>query len=401
MAEFEKKPYEYSAEITFNPSMTILNDDSLLSRLKYWNMDSQDHFEDLVFSAEAGGSYEWTDLKILTSLKYSLIYNTDTDWDDDVSLFELYGQYSAGTHLTFWLGKKTVKWGRGYIWNPVSFAGRQKDINDVDASLEGYTMGMGEMVRSFNSRLKTLAATVTVLPVFDDINSGFSEPDTVSFISQIYLLIADMDVGIYGLADTRDNVKLGVDMAYNILTNWEIHGEYARENNREKQTITPDGSVTSLSGDADNLLLGTRFLTSWNGTFILEYLHNDAGFSSDEMIEVFQSMDSALNSGQSDQVSKMKAFQKDVLTRQFLMRDYLYLKYIQPEPFDILYFTPAVFAVWNLQDDSCRVGLEMKTTRFENWELMYRQNLFSGSGNTEFGEKAAQLKAEIFVRYYF
>jgi len=83
------------------------------------------------------------------------------------------------------------------------------------------------------------------------------------------------------------------------------------------------------------------------------------------------------------------------------MQDYLYLKLSQPEPFDILYFTPSAFVIYNLNDNSLRLGGDFKYTRVTNLELTLRQQYFPAHQRTEFGEKTTAYKIEFDVKKYF
>ncbi|MCD4653509.1 hypothetical protein K8T06_06200 [bacterium] len=223
--EFEKKPYSYSAILSLNPRFSLLAESSRLYRLKYLKSQSENFLDEYNLSLEAKGSYEFRKIMLVSSGKYDLSFNSDSEWIDDLSLYELYAQYSMSTNFTAWLGKKTVKWGKGYIWNPVSFVGKQKDINDVDASLEGYSLLMGEYVKSFEGMFRTMAISPVIIPVGNDLNDDFSADHGFNFALQIYTLISDTDIGVYLFANDQNHRKSGVDFAKNLLTNWEIHAE--------------------------------------------------------------------------------------------------------------------------------------------------------------------------------
>ena len=83
------------------------------------------------------------------------------------------------------------------------------------------------------------------------------------------------------------------------------------------------------------------------------------------------------------------------------MRDYLNLKISQKEPFDILYFTPSITVQANLTDHSCMILPELLYTGFKNVELRARAQANIGPRQTEFGEKQADGRAELRVRYFF
>ncbi|MBN1356710.1 hypothetical protein JXA40_10660 [bacterium] len=401
MAEFEKKPYEYSAILSFNPVFSMLNQDSRLFRLKYMDSEPEDFLHEQHLSLEARGRYEFRAFKFIASGKYETAYSSDGGWVDDLSLFELNAQYTWNSNVTSWLGKKTVKWGKGYIWNPVSFVGKQKDVNDVEASLEGYSLLMGEFVKSFSSKIRTISISSVVIPVTEDLNEDFSPVKSFNFAFHAYTLVADTDLDLYLFMDDSNHHKFGADFAGNLLTNWEIHAECAYENSHDRCYLDNDYALRRSTDDVVNYLVGTRYLTPSNTTIIFEYLHNDKGYTENEMENFFEAFDSAMADQDASLLSTLKSFQKDNLTGQFLMKDYFYLKVSQPEPFDILYFTPFAYVIYNLNDGSCRMGLELNYSRFENLEIILRQNHFPAHRKTEFGEKATGYKIEFYIKWYF
>ena len=83
------------------------------------------------------------------------------------------------------------------------------------------------------------------------------------------------------------------------------------------------------------------------------------------------------------------------------MKNYLYLKAIQKEPFGWLYVTPALFTIYNLDDRSFNLIPEITYTGMENLELRFRFNYLAGDPGTEYGEKLNDWKTEIRIRYFF
>jgi hypothetical protein len=82
-------------------------------------------------------------------------------------------------------------------------------------------------------------------------------------------------------------------------------------------------------------------------------------------------------------------------------KDYLYLRISQKELFNILYFTPAVTTIMNLNDRSFSISPELLYTGFTNWELRLKGFAIVGSRGTEFGEKQNDYRVELRMRYYF
>jgi hypothetical protein len=83
------------------------------------------------------------------------------------------------------------------------------------------------------------------------------------------------------------------------------------------------------------------------------------------------------------------------------MQDYLYLRVTQKEPFNILYFTPAITTIMNLNDRSFSFSPELLYTGFTNWEFRLKGTALAGQKETEFGEKQNDYRIELRVRYYF
>jgi hypothetical protein len=83
------------------------------------------------------------------------------------------------------------------------------------------------------------------------------------------------------------------------------------------------------------------------------------------------------------------------------MKDYLYLRVTQKEPFNILYFTPAITTIMNLSDRSFSISPELLYTGFTNWEFRLKGFAIVGPKGTDFGEKQNDYRIELRVRYYF
>jgi hypothetical protein len=83
------------------------------------------------------------------------------------------------------------------------------------------------------------------------------------------------------------------------------------------------------------------------------------------------------------------------------MRNYIYLRASQKEPFGVLYLTPAVTSVFNLDDSSYNVIPEVAYTGVTNLELRFRLSTLLGDDGTECGEKQNDSKVEVRARYYF
>ncbi len=83
------------------------------------------------------------------------------------------------------------------------------------------------------------------------------------------------------------------------------------------------------------------------------------------------------------------------------MRNYLYAQVSQKEPFHILYFTPSLMTMINLDDHSFQITPVLPYTGVKNFEFRLRYFALVGGSGTEFGEKPNSSRVELRVRYYF
>jgi hypothetical protein len=77
------------------------------------------------------------------------------------------------------------------------------------------------------------------------------------------------------------------------------------------------------------------------------------------------------------------------------------LRVSQKEPFDTLYFTPAITTIVNLHDSSFSLSPELIYTAVTNLEVRLKGSWLQGERYSEYGEKQNDYRLELRVRYYF
>lgn len=400
-SEFEKKVYEFSGELKTQQDLVFLNTSSRSYLLNFWAKEQKDYFDSYLASIQLKGSYEFEKLKFSGDLKNQLFYTKDDEFENDFDLYEGYFELDFFENTSLQIGKKNVKWGKGYIYNPVAFCGREKDINDVDAGQEGFWMTKIDYLKSFDMIVKNLSITPIFIPVRENINDDFYLEESNNFILKNYFLIGDVDFDTYILINDKEQQKLGIDFALNILPNWEVHGEYAFEGEKKLKYISSDFKVLESSNNIQNYIFGSRILLETNTTIFLEYLHHDQGLEKGEMENYYKAIDGLSTQAGDITPSQLKRYQLENLNSQFLMKDYGYLKLSHPEPFDILYFTPSVFILYNLVDKSRMIGGEFGYSRFENIDLKLKYFFLSGDDYSEFGDKMNSNKVSMLFSYVF
>jgi len=108
-----------------------------------------------------------------------------------------------------------------------------------------------------------------------------------------------------------------------------------------------------------------------------------------------------ISSGNETLLNKAKTMTEGIYGRPNPMRDYLYLRISQKEPFDILYFTPSVTCIYNINDRSYSLSPEILYTGITNLEVRLKGAFLAKPDNSEFGEKQNDWRIEFRARYYF
>ena len=121
--------------------------------------------------------------------------------------------------------------------------------------------------------------------------------------------------------------------------------------NYQKNVIDTQGNPHPVEGDAQSYLIGLRYLTTFDLTTIIEYYHNGTGFSGDDMKHFYAFIDRGYgiyqNTGNAAPLIAAQQMAAGNYGRFSPQENYLYLRLSQKEPFDILYFTPAVTGMMN------------------------------------------------------
>jgi hypothetical protein len=404
-SEFEKTPYHLGGYVELRPALDGLDRQSALSKLNYYKRDKGGTTNEYNGELQLEGSYEYgiSRLYVRTNTDYK---NTSLNETTETTIQEGYLSLRPSSSLKIDAGKKTLNWGKGYAWNPVAFLDRLKDPNDPELSREGYTVLSADFIKSLVAPLKTISFTPVLLPVSGRLNDNFGmTSDHLNVAGKLYLLLYDTDIDLIYLLNGSKTARYGVDFSRNITTNLEVHGEFAWIDDFTRQFINSSGKMFQTTYDAKNYLLGLRYLTEKETTCIFEYYHNDTGFSPQEITDYFSFITTGYNTfvstGNPALLNKATTLAAGNYGKMSSMQDYLYFRISQKEPFNILYFTPAMTWLENIDDRSYSITPELLYTGITNFDLRLRTAYISGARNTEFGEKQNDYRIELMVRYYF
>jgi len=391
-SEFEKKPFEFGGYLEFKSERAQLNRDSSLYKLNGLDLDTLDrNTATLKFNAKYTQGITSLNLRASTEVRHDNLVTERTNRFD-----EAYVSLKPDPGVTVDIGKQALKWGKGYAWNPVGFVERMKDPNDVELAREGYTMVAADFIRNFDGDLKTVAFTPVLLPVSDQTNHDFGKPDHLNAAAKLYLLWHDTDIDFTWLGSGSRTPRFGFDFSRNLTSALEIHGEWARMRDVEMRSIDAAGKVTTRTSDATSHLIGLRYLTESDTTWIAEYYRNGTGYTESQLTDFHYLVDS----GNPALFAKAKQI-GPLYSRPNVGERYLYLRASQKEPFDIVYFTPSVTLIANLDDKSYSLTPELLYTGITNLDLRLRASWLHGSEYSEFGEKQNERKLELLARFYF
>lgn len=405
LSETEKKPYHFGGYVEFKPVLFGLDHDAAFYKLRFYNDPQGRTLPEATGRVQLEGSYEKEIYRLYVKTNTDLKYSDYAGSSEHSVFYEAYGSLKPSPSLKIDAGKKTLKWGKGYAWNPAAFVDRPKDPDEPELAMEGFIMATTNYIKSFDGPLKTFSFTPVILPVYDHINDAFGKNNKLNFAGRFYFLLYDTDIDLMFMTGGSRPDRYGVDFSRNVTTNFEIHGEYAYIRNARKTIMDASGTLSTVEADAQSYLAGIRHLTAFDLTTIIEYYHNGAGFSGDEMENYFAFVNRASNlyqsTGKAAALASAKSLADGAYGRSSAGENYLYVRFSQKEPLDVLYFTPSLTLIMNLDDRSYSLTPELLYTGFTNWELRFRTAFLVGGRSTEFGEKQNDYRMELRIGYYF
>ena len=401
-SEFEKKTFEVTGYVEQKEEGLKLRASSPAFKLAYPGEPGRDDLLRSTTTLELSGKANLRGFVLDARAQASQADDALVNSTRKPSVMEGGLRWSAGPGLTFDAGKRVQRWGKGYAWSPVAMVERPKDANDPQASREGFVMASGEWTKSLSGPVSTVSLMGLAVPTDGSMNDDFGQSRDLNPAAKLYLLAWDTDIDLMWRGKGARPASLGLDFSRNLSTALEIHGEWARTLDAPRNTVSPSGITSSQRVDVDSYLLGVRYLTQAEVTWIAEYYRNGAGYSAQELDAYYQFLDLALAPGAPAALSSQaRGVAQSGYGRPNPGRDYLYLKASVSEPFEWVYGVASVSTMVNLNDHSYQITPELSYTGFSNWELRARLMLLAGQAHTEFHEKTASQRLEIYARYFF
>lgn len=403
VSAFEKKSFEINGYVEARAERFWLDRDNALYQLNYFDSEQRSQLNHSTGALELSGLYR-VGIATLQATVHGEAMRDELGHEGEAKFYEGFLALDPATGTRIEAGKRVLRWGKGYAWNPVGFIERPKDPNDPELSREGFMLLAGSYTRSFDGPLKTASFTALAVPTTDHLNQDFGPGNHANPAARLSLLAYDTDIDFLVHGEGARSARYGFDFARNPTTNLEIHGEWARITDASKPVLNASGAMTTQTADATSYLIGLRHLSERDTTTIIEYYYNGAGYTEQKMRDYFtfvhNAYDQYLLTGNSIPFERARTLQTSY-ARANPMRRYLYLRVSQKEPFDILYFTPALTVIANLDDDSTSVAPEFAYAGVTDLDLRLRMFFLSGNRLSDFGEKQSDRRLELRARYYF
>jgi hypothetical protein len=401
---FEKKPFEFGGYVQFKQEDFALNRSGAFYKLNSLNQPQRDDLGRTTATMQLDGKLRQGigtfDFRTNSDLQRDQLAH-----DHDNSLFEAAYSIRPDPGFTLEAGKRALKWGKGYAWNPIGFVERPKDANDPQLAREGFVMADADWISSLGGDLQTVAFTPVLLPVTNDVNRDFGASGHLNPAAKLYLLYRNTDIDFAWQGKGSRPGRFGADFSRNLTSNFEVHGEWARIQQLPRVVTDSAGRVTNEVRNATSYLFGLRYLTESDTTYIAEYYRNGTGYSEAEARQFYQLVDTAFTqlqqTGSSVLLPKALSLSQGGYGRPNPGKDYIYIRAQQKDGLGIVYFQPSITAMMNLQDRSFQVTTELVYTGVNNLDLRFRLFVLQGARLTDFGEKQNSRKLEFYARYYF
>jgi hypothetical protein len=401
---FEKKPFELGGYVELKQEDFALNRAGAFYKLNNFNQPQRETLDRTTGTLQLAGKLRHG-IGTFDFRTNSALQRDQWVHDHDNTVYEAAYSIRPDPGFTMEAGKRALRWGKGYAWNPIGFVERPKDPNDPQLAREGFWLANSDLIFNPGGSLQTVAFTPVILPVGSDVNSDFGSSGHLNPAAKLYLLYRDIDIDFAWQGKGSRPARFGMDFSTNLASNFEIHGEWARIQQFTKPVTDNSGQVRTQVGNATSYLLGARYLTAGDTTYIVEYYRNGTGYSELEAQQFYQLVNLAFaqqqQTGSTALLQKALSLSQGSYGRPNPGKDYLYFRAQQKDALGIVYFQPAITAMMNLQDRTYQITPELLYTGINNLELRLKLFMLQGGSSTDFGEKQNRRKLEFYARYYF
>lgn len=259
---------------------TPLNpNNQLVPQNRYGNFTSADLF------------LNWKTLTL--NLKGASVFRELEKPDYDFTLRELYFDHALGNYFHLTIGRKLVKWGTGYAFNPTGVVEPRKDAADPSDRLNRY---QGRQMVALDTYIGATSISIVYA------NEAVLQNSRIHWgadelAMRYYTLLQGVDLSFIGYWSNDDKARLGLNMAYTHGVHLELHGEFITQKGTNKlyhKIIDQDEThltyhdypyekkYQTSNQQFYQVLLGAQYIFDSGISFMFEYLYNKEGLTQKE-----------------------------------------------------------------------------------------------------------------------
>lgn len=225
-------------------------------------------------------------------IKGNANYNERDKSDFQYLVREFYFDHALGDYLHVTVGRKILKWGTGYAFNPTGVVEPQKEASDPSDRLNRF---QGRQIFALDAYLGSHSLTLIYANELR-FNEGFNRGKN-EFALRFYSLVGDVDVSLIGYWKEKEKSKVGFNTAFTYGTHLEFHSEFITQigTNKQYHQILDSTNYQIYFGTNPysaryrsskqlfyKLLLGAQYIFNSGLSFMAEYYYNRAGLSRSE-----------------------------------------------------------------------------------------------------------------------
>ncbi len=381
---------------------------------------------------------------------------TDTRFRHEALVDEAFLNLNLPFRVNCIVGKKRLAWGTSFLWNPIDVLLPPKNPQEPEPEENREGALLVKFERSFGDATLTGTIAPEVIEgnsrLFREENKVHARLKNTQLIGKVDWLAYDTDLtGLVHLTEERE-WHFGISFSRVFFGATEIHGELIAQRGFMRPSLIPGIASPSLatfglpwsaktlsasltdafglrfSPDRQNdnsivvgFVLGLHHSFPSNTRLIIEYYHNDEGYSSaeiDQLVNVLQTIHAKtefshsndfyfvsrrINSTGNEQQYFAGVNQEVSALTGNLRKNYAYIRLMQPRLDEV--FTLEGNVLWNLDDKSMLLFAEGEYETETNIFVFLRADIpvnFTGKETSEFGGLGVRnLSLRLGAKVYF
>ena len=322
-------------------------------------------------------------------------------------------------------GKKRLAWGTSFLWNPTDVLSPPKNPQEPEPEENREGVLLLKFERSFGAT----TVTGTIAPEAMDENSGrfqgvHARLKETQLVGKVDGLVYDTDVtGLVQYGHPVESLLQGREWRFGMSFSrvfsgaTEIHGEFIGQRGSMRPPLVPDRDGRDDDSIVLGVILGVHHSFSTNTRLIVEYCHNDEGYSSAEMDQLVDALRTIWRTR--SHVGADSAFvrpdipnpdddlvdvHQEISARTGnLRKNYVYVRLMQPRLDEV--FSLEGNLLWNLDDRSMLLFAEGEYETATNISVSLRTDIpidVAGEDTSEFGGLGVRsLSLRLGAKVYF